>query len=123
MNYKTYSIKSIVAVSMCIILLFSCSKSSPEPNPTTPNSCAGVRGLKFNAVKNLIAAKCQSCHGASRQEGGQNYSIDCNIVSSQARIKSRAVDIGDMPKGGPMLTAGEKDIITDWINAGGLLSN
>lgn len=86
-------------------------------------SGGGTTGPKFTALKNLIAAKCQSCHGTGRQEGGMNFSVDCNIVQFQARIKSRAVDSGDMPQGGPMLTAGEKAVITDWINAGGLLSN
>ena len=86
------------------------------------SSAGGSAGTKFTAVKNLIAAKCQLCHGAARQEGGMNFSVDCNIVQFQARIKSRAVDIGDMPQGGP-LSAGEKAVITDWINAGGTLSN
>ncbi len=80
-------------------------------------------GPKFSAVKNLLTARCQSCHNGTNAQGGMNYSVDCNIVQNAARIKVRAVDIGDMPQGGPMLTAGEKAIITDWISAGGQLSN
>lgn len=80
-------------------------------------------GVKFTAVKNLLAAKCQTCHNTSNSQGGMNWTVDCNIVQFSARIKVRAVDIGDMPFGGPMLTTGEKAVITDWITAGGLLSN
>lgn len=86
----------------------------------TSNSALGP---KFTAVKSLVAARCQSCHNSTNSQGGMNFSVDCNIVQFQARIKARAVDAGDMPQGGPMLTAGEKAIITDWIAAGGLLSN
>jgi uncharacterized membrane protein len=83
----------------------------------------GTLGVKFTAVKNLLAAKCQTCHNSTNSQGGMNWTVDCNIVQFSARIKVRAVDIGDMPQGGPMLTAGEKAIITDWITAGGQLSN
>lgn len=86
-------------------------------------AATGTPGTRFTAVKNLLAAKCQSCHNPTNAQGGMNWAVDCNIVQFSARIKARAVDIGDMPQGGPMLTAGEKAIITDWINAGGQLSN
>jgi uncharacterized membrane protein len=52
-----------------------------------------------------------------------NWTVDCNIVQFKDRIKARAVDIGDMPFGGPTLTSGEKAVITDWITAGGQLNN
>lgn len=86
----------------------------------TSNSTAGA---KFTAVKNLLTARCQTCHNRDNAQGGMNWSVDCNIVQFKDRIKVRAVDIGDMPQNGPMLTAGEKAIITDWITAGGQLSN
>ena len=96
-----------------------CEKSQAVTVTTTGTTL----GAKFTAVKNLIAAKCQSCHNPSNSQGGMNWTVDCNIVQYSARIKARAVDIGDMPFGGPMLTAGEKAVITDWITAGGQLNN
>ncbi|MEO6536975.1 MAG: hypothetical protein ABIT07_07615 [Ferruginibacter sp.] len=78
----------------------------------------GVAGPLFTDVKNLIVARCQSCHNNTLQEGGMNWTVDCNIVTSQARIKVRAVDQGTMPPIGPLPQA-EKNIITNWINAGG----
>lgn len=80
---------------------------------------AGTAGTLFTAVKNLVTSKCQSCHNNTNQNGGMNWAVDCNIVQFQNRIKVRAVDEGTMPQGGPQLTQSEKDIITNWINAGG----
>jgi hypothetical protein len=89
---------------------------------TTANITSGTAGPLFSLVKTLMAAKCQSCHNNSVQNGGVNWAVDCNIVSSKDRIKVRAVDEGTMPVGAP-LTTGEKAIITNWITAGGLLTN
>lgn len=77
-------------------------------------------GPKFTAVKALIQASCLSCHNSTNASGGANFSIDCNIVSSKDRIKLRAVDgtPSPMPTGG-LLSATERQKITDWINAGG----
>ncbi len=79
---------------------------------------AGNAGPLFVAVKNLLSSKCQSCHNNTVQNGGMNWTVDCNIVANQSNIKNRAVDLGTMPTSGP-LTIVEKDIITNWINAGG----
>lgn len=83
----------------------------------------GTKGPLFTLVRNLITAKCQGCHNNSVQNGGQNWEIDCNIVANQGRIKVRAVDEGTMPAGGPPLTVSEKSTITNWINAGGRLTD
>jgi len=83
---------------------------------------AANAGPLFAAVKNLITAKCQSCHNNTVQNGGMNWAVDCNIVANQLNIKNRAVELGTMPPAGP-LTPAEKDIITIWINAGGSYSD
>jgi hypothetical protein len=82
-------------------------------------AAAGTAGPLFSAVKNLIAATCQSCHNNTIQNGGMNWANQCNIIQFQARIKVRAVDQGTMPQGGPELTITQKAVITNWINAGG----
>lgn len=86
-------------------------------------SSAATEGPLFTAVKNLMATRCQSCHNNAVQNGGQNWTVDCNIVANKTRIKVRAVDEGTMPAGGPPLSQTEKDIITNWINAGGKLGD
>ena len=75
-------------------------------------------GTLFTAVKNLVVAKCQSCHNNSLANGGMNFALECNIVNNKSRIKVRAVDEGSMPQTGP-LTNAEKDIISNWITGGG----
>ena len=94
-----------------------CEKSAS----VTVNS-SGVAGAFFTNVKNLMTAKCQSCHNNTIQNGGMNWTVDCNIVTNQARIKVRAVDQGTMPPTGS-LSQSEKDIISNWINAGGKFTN
>ncbi len=79
-------------------------------------------GSLFANVKSLLQSKCGACH-ITTTNGGANFGNDCNIVNLKDRIKVRAVDQGDMPQGGPALNAAEKKIITDWITAGGLVSN
>jgi len=84
---------------------------------------AGAAGPKFTAVRNLLNAKCIVCHSGATPAGGRDWTVNCNVVTNKALINNRAVVIGDMPLGGPTLSAGEKAVITDWINAGGLLTN
>jgi uncharacterized membrane protein len=76
----------------------------------------------FTAVRSLMTATCQPCHNATQANGGMNWAIDCNIVANKARIKVRAVDESSMPPGNP-LSAADKKKITDWITAGGEMSN
>ncbi len=80
-------------------------------------------GPKFTAVRNLINAKCISCHSGAAPAGNRDWTVNCNVVINKTLINNRAVIVGDMPQGGPPLSAAEKQIITDWINAGGLLTN
>jgi len=82
-------------------------------------AASGTAGPLFTAVKNLVAAACQSCHNNSVQNGGMNWANQCNIIQFRGRIKVRAVDEGTMPQGGPELTPTQKVVITNWINAGG----
>jgi hypothetical protein len=83
---------------------------------------SGTAGMLFTTVKNLVAARCQSCHNNTIANGGMNFQVECNIVIHKDRIKVRAVDEATMPLTGPLPQA-EKDIISNWINAGGKYSN
>jgi hypothetical protein len=81
-------------------------------------------GPLFNAVKTLVQTNCVSCHNSSSASGGVNLSTDCSIVSAKERIRARAVDgnPSPMPTGG-LLPANERQKITDWINAGGRVTD
>ena len=84
---------------------------------------AGAAGPKFTAVRALLNAKCIVCHSGAAPAGGRDWTVNCNVVTNRALINNRAVVIGDMPFGGPPLSAAEKAVITEWINAGGQLTN
>ena len=75
-------------------------------------------GTLFSNTKSLLAARCVSCHSGPSPAGGHDWTQDCEIVNFSDRIYQRAVIIGDMPFGGPTLSASEKAIITNWVNAG-----
>lgn len=104
-----------------ILLVFgflnSCSKDDSDNNSNTP-------GPKFTAVKSLITSSCATsgCHTASAAAGGVSFESDANIVAAANRINVRAVVEGTMPPSGP-LSSENKAKITDWINAGGRITD
>ncbi len=81
-------------------------------------------GPLFTAVKALIQSNCVSCHNATVANGNTNLSTDCSIVSARDRIRIRAVDGtgGPMPQSG-LLPLSERQKITNWINAGGRVTD
>jgi hypothetical protein len=94
---------------------------SASKNVTIANTSAGPL---FTAVRTLLQNNCVSCHNNTQSEGGMNWSVDCNIINNQDRVKARAVDNNpsSMPPTGP-LSQSDKNKITDWINAGGRYSD
>lgn len=90
-------------------------------NVTITTSAAGPL---FTAVRTLMDNNCVSCHNNAIQNGGMNWTVDCNIVQNKDRIKARAVDNNpsSMPPTGPLSQA-DKDKITAWLNAGGRFSD
>lgn len=106
-------------VSAGTYTVFAKDAAGCEKSTAVTVAAPGSAGVLFTAVKNLMTTKCQlSCHNNTVQNGGMNWAVDCNIVQFKNRIKVRAVDEGTMPQSGP-LPQSEKDIITNWINAGG----
>lgn len=94
-----------------------------EKTATVTVASNGTVGPLFTAVKNLVASRCQpGCHSNTIANGGMNWQVECNIITNKARIKVRAIDEGTMPPTGS-LSQSEKDIITNWLNAGGGYSN
>lgn len=81
-------------------------------------------GALFAQVKSLLQYNCISCHSNTSAQGGISFSVDCNIVDYKDRIKARAVDgvPSPMPQNG-LLSASDRQKITNWINAGGRMSD
>jgi len=81
-------------------------------------------GPKYALVRQLINGYCGPCHLNNGMEGSKNFDTDANVIASKDRIKVRAVDGNPtfMPQGGQLTTI-DKQKITDWINAGGRVSD
>jgi hypothetical protein len=82
-------------------------------------------GPLFAQVRNLITTRCggSGCHMNGTTTAGYNFDADCSIVSKWSQINQTSVVYGagwvKMPKSPqPFLTAAEKAIITNWVNAG-----
>ncbi|MEO7923030.1 MAG: hypothetical protein ABIR30_05080 [Chitinophagaceae bacterium] len=81
-------------------------------------------GPLFTQVRTVLQNNCVPCHNNVQQEGGMNWTIDCNIVTFKDRIQARAVNgnPSPMPPTG-LLPISERQKITNWINAGGRYSD
>jgi hypothetical protein len=95
---------------------------------STSNPCTGTPGPLFTAVKNIIQANCVTCHFSGNTQGIPNFQVDCNIVNAKNNIKTRAVDqagtASQMPQPpNPALPTADRQKITDWVNAGGTITN
>ena len=114
----------LISIVTIMGIAYACSKSedtntNPDPNPT-----GSTPGPKFLAVKSVISISCAlpGCHVSPSNTGGVNFETSDNIVAHAAHIKNRAVDLGDMPPTGP-LSVSDKAKISDWISAGGRLTD
>jgi hypothetical protein len=103
-------------------IIFAKDGAGCEKSVTVTIASSGAAGPLFTTMKNMVAARCQSCHNNTIANGGMNFQVECNIVINKGRIKIRAVDEATMPQTGP-LPQSEKDIISNWINAGGKYTN
>jgi SprB repeat len=81
------------------------------------------QGPTFAPVRTLITAKCggSGCHLNGTTTAGYNFDADCSIVTKWSQINGSCVTgtlirMPIVPL--PALTAAEKALITNWVNAG-----
>ena len=82
-----------------------------------------VSGPLFAQVRTLISTRCNGsgCHMNGSSAAGYNFDADCSIVTYWSQINRSTVlyTMTKMPKNPQSLfTAAEKQIITNWVNAG-----
>ncbi len=80
-------------------------------------------GPMFTQMRNLISTRCNGsgCHMNGGSAAGYNFDQDCSIVTYWNQINKSCVlyTMVKMPKSPQaLLTAAEKQIITNWVNAG-----
>ncbi|MDP4263962.1 MAG: hypothetical protein Q8941_15650 [Bacteroidota bacterium] len=85
-------------------------------------------GPLFAGMRTLITTRCSGsgCHMNGGSAAGYNFDSDCSILSYWNQINGACIlgTLVQMPKSPqPPLTAAEKAVITNWINAGHLYSN
>ena len=85
------------------------------------DSCTALPGIIFTQVRNLLDAKCISCHNNSTTSV-TDYTINCNVLLHKDSIYHRVIIVGNMPPADTLSTQ-EKSIITDWLSAGGKISD
>lgn len=108
-------------LAIAATISFSCSKDDNPPDDNNNNA-----GPKFTAVKAIVNTNCavSGCHVSPTNTGGVNLQTDAEIVAHGAKIKEMAVDLGIMPPPPrPQLSDSDKAKITDWIAAGGRISD
>lgn len=94
-----------------------CTKTATAIVGTVP------KGPLFTNVRTLISTRCSgsSCHLNGQNSAGYNFDSDCSIVTYWNQIYQSTVTytLTRMPKSPQsLLTAAEKQVITNWINAG-----
>jgi len=94
-----------------------CTKTATATVSNAPS------GPLFAQVRTLISTRCSgsNCHLNGQSQKGYNFDADCSIVTYWSQINKTSVTytMTKMPiSPQPLLTAAEKQKITDWINAG-----
>ena len=109
-------------------IILSCSKENGgDPNT---NGTSGTPGPLFSSVKSMMQTNCavSGCHVAPSPQNNLDFSVNNTIVAQKDRIKFRAVDqagtANQMPlPPRPPLSQADQKKITDWIGAGGRLTD
>ena len=120
---------------LCSCLFLSCSKGSGGDDGNTGGTGSGgtgggTPGPMFSSVKAMMQTNCaiSGCHAGATAQNGLNFSDNNTIVSQKERIKVRAVDNAGSasqmppPPNAALSTADQKKI-TDWVSAGGRLTD
>ena len=119
------------------LLVFSCTKEHGDDTNNGGNNGGNTGGGTvtnpgplFTAVRSIVQTNCavSGCHTGTNAQNGINFSIDNTIVAQKDRIKVRAVDQAGTASQMPAppnatLSAANQKAITDWITAGGRITD
>jgi uncharacterized membrane protein len=121
-----------LGTAFCASLLFlSCSKDNGGNNNNGGNGGGTTNaGPLFTSVRSIVQTNCavSGCHTGSSAQNGINFSNDNTIVAQKDRIKLRAVDQAGTatqmpPPPRAALSATDRTAITNWVSAGGRLTD
>ena len=115
-------IKFSLIIATCLIMLFSCSKSSDSGTEIgTTISCSGVTSTFAANVSTLIQTTCATssgCHASGSSNSGGTLINFTQISNKKITIRAQVLN-NIMPQGSTLTTA-QKQTIVCWIDAGAL---
>ena len=123
---------SFFLLALAILCLTACTKSNGDTDNSNNNNNGGntTPGPLFTSVKEVLQANCAvtGCHAGPTPQNGLNFTNNATIIAQKDRIKFRAVDEAGTPNQMPQpprapLSAADQKKITDWVTAGGALTN
>jgi mono/diheme cytochrome c family protein len=106
--------------------------ASAQPTQVAATSqVSATTGVSFSKdVLPLFKTNCERCHGSGQTQAGLNLTTYADVMAGSARgpvvvpgnaASSRLIELitaGQMPPGGPKLSASEIEIIRSWVDAG-----
>ena len=123
-NGGTYQSGNVFSALNAANYLIGVKDANGCTNTQTVTVGVAPRGPTFGPVRSLISQRCGSCHLNGGNSGGYNFDSDCSIISKWSQINKACVtyQLIQMPPS-QQLTAAEKALITNWVNAGHGYSN
>lgn len=119
-TYQTSNVFSALAAANYTIGVKDANGCTKTTTATVGNVASGPL---FAQMRSLISTRCNGsgCHMNGTTTAGYNFDNDCSIVTKWSQINGACVTytLKKMPiSPQPILTAAEKQKITNWINAG-----
>lgn len=111
----------------CILLVILISSCSSGGSSNTSNDQEDVsepgNTVYFSNVLNIIATKCDNCHGLPTANGAPMSLVSYDDILESATLINVRINLEEsnplsMPQNGASLSQNEKDIIDAWIKAG-----
>jgi mono/diheme cytochrome c family protein len=105
--------------------------AKPAAESAQPTQVAQTTAVSFSKdVLPLLKTNCERCHGSGQAQAGLNLTSYADVMAGSGRgpvvvpgkaASSRLVELivaGQMPQGGPKLSASDIETIRAWIDAG-----
>lgn len=107
-----------ISLLMTGFVISACNNDKEDQLSPGGNDCSGINATYAASVAPLIQSRCAvaGCHASGSTNGPGELTNYTQIKNAAGSIRS-AVVLGTMPKGSS-LSAGEKKIISCWVDAG-----
>lgn len=110
--------KIFIGLALTGMLMSACNNDKEDQLNAGGDTCTGINAAFAANVSPIIQTNCavSGCHNSGSTNGPGALTSYTQIKNAASAIKA-TVQAGTMPKGGS-LSAGDKKIITCWVDAG-----